>query len=192
MFCEGGIFCLKKSNTYNLVMSSIMATFVTISTFLGVVIPIGDTNTTFHLGNITCLLAGIILGPIYGSLSAAVGSVIFDILNPIYITSIPFTFVFKFIMTFICGTIAYNNGKNGENQFYNIIGATVGSVVYIVLRAIKSLIINLYLLKMEPLTAILLTLNGTFFSVLKTIFTVGAVAILLPIIREKLSERNLQ
>ena len=183
---------MKKSSTYNLVMSSIMATFVTISTFLGVVVPIGGTNTTFHLGNITCLLAGIILGPIYGSLAAAVGSVIFDILNPIYITSIPFTFVFKFIMTFICGTIAYNNDRSGENQIYNIVGATVGSLVYIVLRTIKSFIINLYFIKIEPLAAMLLTLNGTFLSVIKSIFTVSAVAILLPIIREKLSERNLQ
>ena len=153
-----------------------MATFVTISTFLGVVVPIGGTNTTFHLGNITCLLAGIILGPIYGSLAAAVGSVIFDILNPIY----------------ICGTIAYNNDRSGENQIYNIVGATVGSLVYIVLRTIKSFIINLYFIKMEPLAAMLLTLNGTFLSVIKSIFTVSAVAILLPIIREKLSERNLQ
>lgn len=173
-------------------MSSIMATFVTISTFLGVTIPMGDMNMTFHLGNITCLFAGIILGPIYGSLAAAIGSVIFDILNPIYITSIPFTFVFKFIMTFICGKIAYNNDKNGENQFYNVIGATVGSLVYIILRTIKSLVINLYFIRMEPLAAMLLTLNGTVLSVLKTIFTVGAVAVLLPIIREKLSERNLQ
>ena len=45
---------------------------------------------------------------------------------------------------------------------------------------------------MEPLAAMLLTLNGTFLSVIKSIFTVSAVAILLPIIREKLSERNLQ
>ena len=95
-------------------------------------------------------------------------------------------------MTFISGTIAYNNDRSGENQIYNIVGATVGSLVYIVLRTIKSFIINLYFIKMEPLAAMLLTLNGTFLSVIKSIFTVSAVAILLPIIREKLSERNLQ
>lgn len=172
-------------------MSSIMATFVLLSTFLGVSISIGTGNTTFHLGNITCLLSGIILGPFYGGLAAAIGSVIFDILNPIYVTSIPFTFAFKFIMVFFCGIISHSNNRNGENQFYNIIGAIIGSLIYIILRATKSLLFNLYLFKMEPLTAMLFTLNGTITSILKTIFTVIAVAVLLPMIKEKLSEKNL-
>ena len=183
---------MKKSRTYYLVMSSIMATFVIISTFLSIIIPIGEMNMTVHLGNITCLLAGVLLGPFYGGLSAAIGSAIFDILNPIYITSVPFTFVFKFIMTFICGIIAHSNGKKGESQFYNITGAVAGSLVYMFLRAIKSLLFNLYLLKMEPVTAVIFTVNGTLFAFLKTIFTVAAFAVLLPIIREKLSEKNLQ
>lgn len=169
-------------------MSSVMATLVTISTFLGIIIPVGGTNTMFHLGNITCLLAGVILGPIYGSLAAAVGSAVFDILNPLYITSLPFTFVFKFIMTFICAKIAYSDRKNGQNKQTNVWGATLGCLVYTFLRALKSLLVNLFFFQIEPLTTLLLTLNGTILSVIKSIFTIAAFAILTPIVREKLGK----
>ena len=181
-------FDLKKSNVYKLVQSSLMATFVIISTFLGITFPIGATNFTFHLGNIVCLLAGILLGPFYGGLAAAIGSAIFDLLNPLYIASLPFTFVFKFIMTFICGLIAHCNGKKGKFQRYNVAGALIGSLVYVILRSLKAMLFNLYLLQMEPFSALLLTLNGTLFSLVKTIFTVLAVAILLPLIQEKLNK----
>lgn len=181
---------MKNSNIHKLVISSIFATFVTISTFLGITIPIGEINTTFHLGNIVCLLAGIILGPIYGGFSAAIGSSIFDILSPIYITSTPFTFIFKFIMAFLTGKIAYSKNKNGNYQFYNILGAVIGSSVYIILRAIKSFLVNLYVLKMEPLTAILITSNGLLLSIIKTAFSIMAVAALLPIIQKKLIKQN--
>lgn len=183
---------LKRSSTYNLVMASVMAAFVLLTTFLGITIPVGGTNMTFHLGNITCLLAGILLGPIYGGFASAIGSAIFDILNPIYISSLPFTFAFKFLMAFICGTIAYSNNKNGEDRVYNIVGAISGSLVYMIFRAIKALVINLYFLNMEPLTALLLMMSGLVVSLLKTAFTVGAVAVLFPIMREKLNGRNLQ
>lgn len=183
---------LKRSNTYNLVMASIMAAFVLLTTFMGITVPIGGTNIAFHLGNITCLLSGVLLGPVYGGFASAIGSAIFDILNPIYITSLPFTFVFKFIMTFICGTIAYSNNKNGEDYLYNIVGATTGSLVYMGLRSIKALVINLYFLDMEPLTALLFMLSGLIVAVLKTAFTVGAVAVLFPIMKEKLNSRKLQ
>lgn len=173
-------------------MTSIMSAFVLISTFLGVVIPIGNSSTTFHLGNITCLLSGIILGPFYGGLSAAIGSALFDILNPIYITSLPFTFIFKFIMAFACGYISQKNKKNDKDYFYDIVGAVLGSLIYITLGAMKVLIVNLYLLKMEFLTALLFTLNGTLISLIKTVFTIIFLAMILPLLREKLKENNFQ
>ena len=182
---------MKKSNTYNVVMTSIMAAFVLISTFLGVVIPVGNSSTTFHLGNTTCLLSGIILGPFYGGLSAAIGSALFDILNPIYVSSLPFTFIFKFIMAFVCGYIARRNRKKGRDHFYDIVGAVVGSLIYIVLGAMKALIVNLYFLKMEFLTALLFTLNGALISLIKTVFTIIFLSVLLPFLKEKLEKNNL-
>lgn len=182
---------MKKSGTYRLVMTSIMATFVMISTFLGVLVPVGGTNTMLHLGNIACLLSGILLGPLYGGLAAAIGSLVFDMLSPMHIASAPFTFIFKFIMVFVCGIISHNNDRNGKNQFYNTIGTITGSLIYILLRTIKAFIINKYFLGMETTTAIILTLNGTLLSLIKTVFVVIAVFLLVPLIQEKLKTRKL-
>lgn len=182
---------MKKSNTYKLVMTSIMAAFVMLSTFLGVMIPIGGTNTMFHLGNVACLLSGILLGPLYGGLAAGIGSLAFDLLSPVYITSAPFTFIFKFTMVFVCGVISHGNNRNGENQVYNTIGTISGSFIYIILRAIKSLIIKICFLKMESTTAIILTLTDVAMSIIKTLFVVIAVFVLVPIIQEKLRKRKL-
>lgn len=183
---------LKKSNTYNLVLSSIMATFIVISTFISITLPVGGTAATFHLGNITCLLSGILLGPVYGALAAAIGSLAFDLLNPIYIASAPFTVIFKFTMVFICGVIAHSHDKNGEDTLYNILGSASGSLTYIVLRTLKSLIVNLYFLKMEPLTATLLTLNGCLVSLFKSAITVTVVATLAPLIKRKMKSARLK
>lgn len=177
---------MKKSSAYKLVLTSIMATFIVMSTFLSIILPVGGSATTFHLGNITCLLSGILLGPLYGGLAAAIGSLAFDLLNPIYIASAPFTIVFKFTMVFICGAIAHGKGKNGEDPRFNAVGAIAGNLVYIVLRALKCLVVNMYLLKMEPLTAMLLTLNGVLVSIFKAIVTVAILLILVPIIQRKM------
>ena len=93
-------------------------------------------------------------------------------------------------MAFLTGKIAYSKNKNGNYQFYNILGAVIGSSVYIILRAIKSFLVNLYVLKMEPLTAILITSNGLLLSIIKTAFSIMAVAALLPIIQKKLIKQN--
>lgn len=180
-----GLSFVKKASTYKLVLTSMMATFVVISTFLSVTLPIGGTATTFHLGNTTCLLSGILLGPIYGGLAAAIGSLVFDLLNPIYIASAPFTIIFKFTMVFVCGAIAHCKCKNGKDNRYNAFGAICGNLFYVFLRTIKYICVNLYLLEMEPLAAVLLTLNGTLISLFKASITVTVVVILAPLIQEK-------
>ena len=183
---------MKRLGTYKLVVISLMAAFVMVSTFIGITIPIGGgSHTMIHLGNITCLLSGIFLGPLYGGLAAAIGSAAFDILSPMYIASAPFTFIFKFIMVFICGKIAYCNGKNADDQFYNMLGAIVGSLVYILLRFIKSLVIKVCFLGMQIETALILTLNDVMLSLIKTVFVVIAVVILVPLLKNKLGIKKL-
>ena len=183
---------MKRFSTYKLVATSLMAAFVMVSTFIGITIPIaGGSNTMIHLGNITCLLSGMLLGPLYGGLAAAIGSATFDILNPLYISSAPFTFIFKFIMVFICGKIAYSNGKNADDPIYNMLGASVGSIIYILLRFIKSLVIKVYFLGMETETALILSLNDVMISVIKTVFVIIAIVILVPLLKEKLRIKKL-
>ncbi len=57
------------------------------------------------MGNVLCLLSGMLLGPLQGGFAAGIGSMFFDLTNPAYITSAPFTFAFKFVMAWLCGKI---------------------------------------------------------------------------------------
>ncbi len=135
----------KKTLVQRLCLTGMMGALVFVSTFFSIQIPLPGINTMIHLGNVFCILSALLLGPIYGGLSAGIGSFFFDLLNPIYITSAPFTLVFKFIMAYLCGKIAYSKNKNGESLKYNILGASAGLITYIVLHLIKTFINNIFL-----------------------------------------------
>ncbi len=75
--------------------------------FFQIKIPVGDSATSFHLGNVFCVLAALVLGPLWGGLSGAVGMSIGDLLDPVYITSAPKTFLLKLGIGIITGLVAH-------------------------------------------------------------------------------------
>ena len=63
-------------------------------TFLQIKIPMpGGDATSLHLGNAVCVLGALLLGGWYGGLAGAIGMSIADIMDPVYITVAPKTFV---------------------------------------------------------------------------------------------------
>lgn len=129
---------------YRIVLWGLFAALVFVGSQISVPIPvaIGDV-TRIHLGNIFCLLSGFILGPVGGGLAAGVGSALYDMTNPAYIASAPFTFAFKFLLAAVCGWVAYAGGKKGTDHRLNIIAAVCGSVTYMILYLGKSFISGL-------------------------------------------------
>ncbi len=107
--------------------------FVT-SEFLQIPIPTVVDNTRLHLGNVMCLLCGMILGPVQGGFAAAIGSTIFDLMNPVYISSAPFTFAFKFAMAWLCGYIV----RTCKIKKRYILATIVASFAYVLLYLTKS------------------------------------------------------
>ena len=89
---------------YRVTLTAVFAALVFVSSMISVPIPvaIGDV-TRIHLGNIFCLLSGFVLGPVGGGLAAGLGSALYDMTNPAYIASAPFTFAFKFMLAAVCG-----------------------------------------------------------------------------------------
>ena len=82
-----------------------------IFTFLQIKIPMpGGDATSLHLGNAFCVLAALLLGGGYGGLAGAVGMTIADLMDPVYITGAPKTFVLKFCIGLITGLIAHRFG----------------------------------------------------------------------------------
>ena len=102
------------------------------------------------------LVAGLLLGPFPGGLAAGLGSMFFDLTNPMYIASAPFTFAFKFVMAWLCGIIAHKCGK--EVLWKTILGAVIGAVAYVILYLGKSFIEDFFILGL-PLEAVMLTVT---------------------------------
>jgi len=75
--------------------------------FFQIKIPVGDSSTSFHLGNVFCVLAALCIGGLWGGLAGAVGMTIGDLLDPVYITSAPKTFILKLGIGLIAGLVAH-------------------------------------------------------------------------------------
>ena len=65
-------------------------------TFLQIKIPVpGGDATSIHIGNAFCVLGALLLGGWYGGLAGAIGMTIADLMDPVYLTVAPKTFVLK-------------------------------------------------------------------------------------------------
>ncbi|MBQ6679661.1 MAG: ECF transporter S component [Lachnospiraceae bacterium] len=76
--------------------------------FFKIDIPIPGTaeKTAFHLGNVFCVLAALLIGGLWGGMAGAVGMTIGDFLTG-YVTSAPKTFLLKLGIGLITGFVAY-------------------------------------------------------------------------------------
>lgn len=130
-----------KLSVYRIALIAVFAALVFVANWLYIPIPVTIGNMSrISLGNVFSLLSGLILGPIGGGLASGIGAALFDVTNPAYIASAPFTFVFKFLQAAVCGWIAHSAGANGERQKRNVVGAVSGSVTYIILYLAKAFV----------------------------------------------------
>ncbi len=147
----------RKKNLYTTVFVGMMAAVIFVLTmFVRIEIPTPTGYTNLKLANGFCLAAGMLFGPIYGGLAAGVGSMLFDLLDPKYIASAPFTFAFFFTMAFVCGLISHAGGKKGQSMPRNLLAAACGAVSYWVLYISKS-VITLVLSGSEFIPAVVAT-----------------------------------
>ncbi len=93
----------------NLVLAGVFAALTYIVfTFLSIPIPTpGGGKVSVHLGNAFCILGVLLLGTGYGSAAGALGLVVADLLDPVYIIEAPITFVLKLLMGLIAGLVAH-------------------------------------------------------------------------------------
>ena len=74
--------------------------------FFRIDIPVGTEKTAFHLGNVFCVLAALLIGGFWGGMSGAVGMTIADLTTG-YVTSAPKTFLLKLCIGLIAGLVAH-------------------------------------------------------------------------------------
>lgn len=155
---------VKKMTTRDITYIGIMAAAVyAASAFIQIPIPTVIGSTRLHMGNVMCLLAGMLLGPYGGGLAAGIGSMLFDLTNPAYITSAPFTFAFKFAMAWICGAVIWGHriigsrkaGADRHRGKRYLAGSAAGSFAYVICYLSKNFVEYRFVLGV-PLQAVLL------------------------------------
>lgn len=140
---------MKDLTTKKITLTALFAALVFIfSAFFQIPIltPLGQTR--FHLGNVFCIMAGILLSPGYGGLAAGLGSVLFDLSNPIYFSSAPFTFINKFLMGFVAG-IVYRKLFTNKKHIRSFVAGALGQLCYIILYLSNSYIKNRFFMKLS-------------------------------------------
>ena len=182
----------KKFSTYDLVIVGVMAALVFAATFFlkigPIPTPVGPTQ--IKLANALCLLAGMLFGGVRGGLAAGIGSALFDLSNPAFVESAPYTLVFFFLMAFVCGLVANLGGKHGTDRKLNLLGALAGSLTYLVLNFGKKIL--LLLLAGSSLQAAAVTCATSFiFSVINMVVGVVISVLLAPVCRQALVQAGL-
>ena len=117
---------MTNAKTRKLVFTAMFAVINYVAfTYGKITIPVtAGTSTAIHIANAVVVLSAWFLGPIYGGLSGAVGLSIADVFDPRYITSAPKTFLLKFLIGFIAGSLANRFRLREKEERKEIISIT--------------------------------------------------------------------
>ncbi len=128
----------KKISTKRIVLAALMAALTVVGSGLRITIPVDiGGNTAFHLGNIMCALSGLLLGPGLGGLAAGLGSAIFDMTNPLYVSEAWLTFLMKGAYGLMAGLVAWT-GKKHWGYIKAVIASFSGALAYGLLYLAKT------------------------------------------------------
>ena len=147
----------QKISTKKIVMAALMAALTVAGSAIRVTIPVDIAGTTsFHLGNIMCALSGILLGPSLGGLAAGLGSAVYDMMNPLYISEAWITFLTKGAYGLMAGLVV-SFGRKPWGYKTCTAAAFAGALTYALLYLAKTCFYSGMLLKGLPLEAAALT-----------------------------------
>ncbi len=160
----------KTFTTKKLVLAALLAALTVAGSALRIKVPLDITGfSAFHLGNILCALSGILMGPWLGGLSAGLGSAIYDMLDPVYISECWITFIMKGAYGVAVGLIAHGRNNRWNSSYVRaLMGTITGAVSYAALYLAKSYFYSGRLISGLTHEAALLNLMGklpaTFFN----------------------------
>ena len=123
-----GVYNSPKKDVRHLAMAGLLAALCYIGfAFFKIDIPVGPEKTSFHFGNVFCVLAALLLGGYWGGLAGAVGMTIGD-LTTSYVTSAPKTFLLKLLIGLIVGLVAHKILKlSRDHSAKYVAGATIAA-----------------------------------------------------------------
>lgn len=144
-----------KITVKKIAMTALLAALTVAGSYLRIKVPSIVGTSAFHLGNIMCALAGILLGPIYGGLAAGMGSAIYDMMDPFYISECWITFIMKGAYGLVAGLIAWSGRKPWGTDVHQcylkaLLASVAGAFTYATLYLCKSCFYSGMLIKGIP------------------------------------------
>lgn len=132
----------KKITVYDLVLVGLMAAIIFVSTAFLKIGPIPHPGRPHPAENRQrlCLLAGLLFGGWRGGLAAGIGSMLYDLSDPAFVSSAPTTLLFFFLMGACCGFVSHLGGPGRQGPPVEPGGAISGSVLYLILHLGKSML----------------------------------------------------
>jgi len=124
----------KTPNTIGLSFSGMMVALVMVSNYIS----IPTAFSRLHVANSMCMLAGMLFGGLRGAVIAGLGSALYDLTNPAYVTEAWITFMTKGIMAMACGMIVNSRGLQLRQTYRLLLGSVAGALTYIALYMLKS------------------------------------------------------
>ena len=169
---------MKNKKLATIVAVGLMAALCFVGNYMQIKIPNGVLITRIHFGNSMCLLAGLLFGPIAGGLASGIGAGLYDLMDPVYIISAPFTFLSKFAMGYICGYLAKSEHRLKNETAHIALSAIAGQLSYIILYIGRTYIVQ----RLVYLAAVGTALTATATNLLtSTVNAVIAVAVSVPL-----------
>lgn len=124
--------------------TAMMIAIVFVGNYLRIKIPVSLGGvTSFTLANIFCALSGILLGPVHGFLAAGLGSAIFDLMDPNYVSEAPITLFTKGMYGLIAGLILYLFFRAVRDRYFpQLVAATCAALSYMFVYLVKVFFYN--------------------------------------------------
>ena len=127
----------QKISTKRIAMAGLLAALTAVGSAIRITVPADLVGTSsIHLGNIFCALSGVLLGPGLGGLAAGLGSAIYDMTNPLYISECWLTFLMKGAYSLAAGLVFRH--LHLKEYLRDLIATTAGALTYAVLYLGKS------------------------------------------------------
>lgn len=195
----------KKITTKRIVLTALMAALTVVGSAIRVTMPVDIAGTTsFHLGNIMCALSGLLLGPWFGGLAAALGSAIYDLTNPLYIAESWITFLTKGAYGLIAGLVFWygdrfflairNLWKKAVQAGYlkAAVASAFGAVTYAILYLLKSYLKGIWVSELTHEAAMLSVASKIPATVFNGVIAIIFAPILIVAIRAALKRNHLE
>ena len=124
---------MQNKKVFKLVITALMAALCyVVFTLIQIKIPTPAGYTSFHLGNVFCVLAALLIDGVSGGIAGAIGMGIADLMDPTYVLTAPKTIILKFLIGFITGTLAHKvfKIKEKENPKKEVTLSVVGGMLF--------------------------------------------------------------